>query len=143
MGFKLSANVIYAKTAKEINKDPDTKGVGVFLERIESVGVWPGEELFNSETCPDGILTKITNHFKRMKRPSPMTFTWKPPEGKRMLFHNIKNRKLSVMIGVNRNNDSAAWGLQFTEVDIFRISKSRKGETIEATFKDFNIHPNL
>lgn len=143
MGFKLSANIIYAKTKKELEKDPDTKGIGVFLERIEAVGIWPGEELFNSESCPDGILTKITNQFKKMKRPSPMTFTWKPTEGRRMLFHNIKNRKLSVMIGVNRNDDSAAWGLQFIEVDIFRISKGRRGEIIEASFKDFNVHPDV
>lgn len=143
MGFKISATVIYEKTKREIEKDPDTKGKSNFLERVESVGIWPGKELFNSENSPEGILTDITNYFRKMKRPSPMTFTWKPPKSEKMFFHQIQNRKMSVRIGVNKNDDSAYWALQFIEVDIFRIRDSKQIQRIEASFKDFNVWPEI
>ena len=143
MGYKISAVVIYYKTKKEIEKDPDTKGVSNLLERVESVGIWQGKEVFNAEKCPDGILTDVANYFKKMKRPSPMTLTWRPPQGEKMYFHKIKNRTMSMRVMINKNDDSASWALQFLEVSITRIRDSKQIQRIDASFKDFNVWPEI
>ena len=140
MGFELNGYFLNLK-----------KGGGSWvIDELKSVGVWVGEaELTNSETCPEGIFTKITTQFKNQtkanpEKPKPMTFSWEPTKELKMLFQStLRNAKFHIRMGVTQRNSSNFWTLTFDEVKLVKApSKKGKIERIEATFKTFYPHPD-
>lgn len=141
MGFELDGYFLNLK-----------KGGGSWeIKELKSVGVWIGEaEITNSETCPEGILTKVVTQFKNMTKskpdkPKPMTFSWEPTKELRSLFQsNLRKAKFEIRMGVKQRNSSNFWSLTFSGVQLSKApSKKGKVERIEATFITYYPHPEI
>jgi hypothetical protein len=93
---------------------------------------------------------------KMMKRPSPMTLLWFPPEGQKLLFTDLKRRKLQidfsfVRSGNQTNHPVVMPLLTLDDVHITSISpeiikgngngKKQKYERIDAHFSKIEYNP--
>ena len=138
MGYKLTAFVFELLKTPPRNA-PEKKAENHPLESIESLGVWKGKEIFNSENCPNGHLDDIRTQFEKMKRPSPMTLTWKPSQDKIMLFQTLKKKKatLTIRVVVEQRDGAAQWDLNFTGAKVLQAQKENTLERVSLTFEKF------
>jgi hypothetical protein len=84
------------------DKDPDIPTpVSHYTLEIESFGIRKGQELTSDEMYQKG-LGMMSAMFKSMKRPSPMTLLWEPAGGQKLLFNDLKKRKLQIEISFVR-----------------------------------------
>lgn len=115
---------------------------------IERFGIRKGQELTADEMFQKGLGT-MGAMFKSMKRPSPMSMLWTPPNGQQMLFSGIKKSKLQIEIrfvrsGNNTDHPSSSGLMTMDNVHIRSVHPefpkgkgSPKMERIDAVFTKF------
>ncbi|HEY8561562.1 MAG TPA: hypothetical protein VIL74_14395 [Pyrinomonadaceae bacterium] len=87
------------------DKDPDIPTpTSHYTLEIERFGIRKGQELSSDEMYTKGIGT-MGAIFKAMKRPSPMSIVWAPSSGQKMLFTDLKKRKLQIEISFVRSGN--------------------------------------
>ena len=149
MGYKLSGIVFeILKDPKKQPKIPISQQKAPLAESypidsINSVGVWIGKEIFNSGASQNDNFEDILERFRNMKRPSPMTLSWKPPEGQIMLFQTLKRkkRKLTMTIFIEQLGGTALWRWVFTEAEVVQPRKETQFERVDFTFGNFYPSP--
>lgn len=118
---------------------------------MESFGIRKGQEITADQINENGsaYMVRILNS---MKRPSPFSLLWKPPEGQKLLFADIRRRKLRIKVsfvssGNNTNNPNVMRLFTVDNVRIMRILPEAKAgrvkskyERIEATFSKFEMN---
>lgn len=87
------------------DKDPDIPTpVSHYTLEIERFGLRKGQEITADEMKEKG-LGMMGAIFKAMKRPSPVSLLWEPPNGQKMLFNDIKKRKLQIEFSFVRSGN--------------------------------------
>ena len=118
---------------------------------LEAFGVRKGQEITADQIDERGsaYMVRILN---AMKRPSPFSLLWKPPEGQKLLWADIRRRKLRIKVsfvssGNNTNNPTVMPLFTVDNVRISRIlpeakpgSAKSKYERIETTFSKFELN---
>lgn len=141
MAYKIHASFIWGKNKAELKREPYPEGDGKHLERLLSIGVRIGDEF--SENSSEGALIRMGYIFGHMIKPSHLIFTWDPPDRERSFFQRMKNREMSLTIGINRDDKSAHYALYFNDLKIIRVSGNRRLERIEARYGFFGAHPDV
>lgn len=135
------------------DKDPNIPvPVSHYTLEIEKFGIRKGQEISADEIYEKGLGT-MGAIFRAMKRPSPVTVLWSPPNGQQLLFTDLKNRKLQIEISFvrsgNRTTNPNTVGLMTLDnVRIRRIAPElangngggvKKYERIDAVFSKFEF----
>jgi hypothetical protein len=132
------------------DKDPDIPTpVRHFTLEIERFGIRKGQELTVDEIYEKGVGT-MGAMFKSMKRPSPVSLLWAPPNGQQLLFNDLKKSKLQIRVtfvrsGNHSDNPNAATLMTIDNVHIRSIKPElahgngghKKFERIDAVFSKF------
>jgi hypothetical protein len=111
----------------------------VLVVHMKSFGVFKGrEELSVSSEMPDGRLTDLVAKFNRMKRPSPMTFSWLPSGAvEKNFFRKLLGKDLIIELTVG--NERYSWKLYFGGVKLAkRPYHDKKNERVNVTFSKFD-----
>ncbi|GEM_PF-6206825 len=135
------------------DKDPDIPTpVSHYTLEIERFGIRKGQELTADEMFQKGLGT-MGALFKSMKRPSPMSILWEPSNGQKMLFTDLRKRKLQIEISFVRsgNNTTRPNVVDLMTMDNVHIrhimpelmngngSGAKRLERIEAVFTKFEF----
>jgi hypothetical protein len=118
---------------------------------LESFGVRKGQEITADQIDERGSASMV-RFLNSMKRPSPFSLLWKPPQGQKLLWADIRRRKLRIKVsfvssGNNTNNPTVMPLFTVDNVRIARIlpemragSAKSKYERIDTTFSKFELN---
>lgn len=140
-GFELAARV-------GVYLDVDFETTRHYTLYITNFGIRKGQELSGNNINDNGI-RGLVEMMKKMKRPTPMTLLWTPPNGQQLLFADIRRKKLRIEFSFVRYGNGQVQVkslLTLDKVKIVNISKESIGrvrqERIDARFSEIEMNPN-